>query len=225
MTRVGLVVVSHSSKLADGVVEVAAQMAPDVRVEAAGGTADGGIGTDFDAVDAAVDRAEDGAGVVLLYDLGSARMVAELALESRADPDSAVLVDAPLVEGTVAAAVAAQGGSALGEVAAAARAAAGEQPEAEPAAADAEETRIRLTNEIGLHARPAALLARTLSEVDAQVSVRLGEAKADGRSVLALMALGARKGDELVVTATGAQATEALRAVARLAADGFGEAR
>jgi len=225
MSRVGLVVVSHSAKLAEGVVEVAAQMAPDVSVVAAGGTVDGGIGTDFDAVDAAVDRAEAGAGVVLLYDLGSARMVAELALESRADPDSAVLVDAPLVEGTVAAAVAAQGGSALGEVAAAARAAAGEQPEAEPAAADAEETRIRLTNEIGLHARPAALLARTLSEVDAQVSVRLGEATADGRSVLALMALGARKGDELVVTATGAQATEALRAVARLAADGFGEAR
>ncbi|MGH3881501.1 MAG: dihydroxyacetone kinase phosphoryl donor subunit DhaM, partial [Actinophytocola sp.] len=123
MNTVGLVVVSHSARLAEGVVEVAAQMAPDVAVVAAGGTADGGIGTDFDAVDAAVDRAEDGAGVVVLYDLGSARMVAELVLESLADPDSALLVDAPLVEGTVAAAVAAQGGSALGEVAAAARSA------------------------------------------------------------------------------------------------------
>ena len=223
MTRVGLVIVSHSAKLADGVVEVAAQMAPDVAVVAAGGTADGGIGTDFEAVDAALDRADGGAGVVVLYDLGSARMIAETALEARDEP-RAVLVDAPLVEGAVAAAVAAQGGSALGEVADAARAAAGEPPQAEPLAADeAEETRVRLTNEIGLHARPAALLARTLSEVDAQVTVRLGEASADGRSVLALMALGARKGDELLVSATGAQATEALRTVEDLAARNFNE--
>jgi phosphoenolpyruvate---glycerone phosphotransferase subunit DhaM len=221
--RVGLVVVSHSAKLADGVVEVAAQMAPDVTVVAAGGTPDGGIGTDFEAVDAAVDRADGGAGVVLLYDLGSARMVAELALESRADPDRAVLVDAPLVEGAVSAAVAAQGGAPLAEVANAARAAAEEPAAAEPAPDAGEETRVRLANEIGLHARPAALLARTLSEVDAQVTVRFGEASADGRSVLALMALGARKGDELTVSATGPQATEALRKVEDLVARDFNE--
>jgi PTS hybrid protein len=225
MSRVGLVVVSHSPKLADGVVEVAAQMAPDVTVVAAGGTADGGIGTDFDAVDAAVDRAEHGAGVVVLYDLGSARMVAELVLESLADPDSTLLVDAPLVEGTVAAAVAAQGGSALGEVADAARSAA-EQPRnaPEPASEPEESVTVRLANEIGLHARPAALLARTLSQMDAQVAVRLGDASADGNSVLALMALGARKDDELVVSATGPQAAQALRAVEDLVARNFDEA-
>ena len=159
---------------------------------------------------------------MLLYDLGSARMIAETVLESRDEP-RAVLVDAPVVEGAVAAAVAAQGGSPLAEVADAARAAAGEPPEVTQAAGEAEETRVRLTNEIGLHARPAALLARTLSEVDAQVTVRLGEASADGRSVLALMALGARKGDELRVSATGAQATEALRKVEALAAHNFTE--
>jgi PTS hybrid protein len=59
--------------------------------------------------------------------------------------------------------------------------------------------------------------------VDAAVTVSLGEATADGRSVLALMGLGARKGDELTVSATGAQATDALRTVERLAADNFGE--
>jgi phosphoenolpyruvate---glycerone phosphotransferase subunit DhaM len=222
MNRVGLVVVSHSSRLAEGVVEVAAQMAPDVAVVAAGGTADGGIGTDFDAVDAAIDRADGGAGVVVLYDLGSARMVAELVLESRADPDRAVLVDAPLVEGAVAAAVAAQGGAPLADVANAAGAAAEPPAQAEPQG-EGVSTRIRLVNEIGLHARPAAALARLLSEVDAQVTVHFGEAGADGRSVLALMALGARKGDELTVTATGAAAGEALRKVEELAASGFGE--
>jgi phosphoenolpyruvate---glycerone phosphotransferase subunit DhaM len=223
MNRVGLVVVSHSAKLAEGVVEVAAQMAPDVTVVAAGGAPDGGIGTDFEAVDAAVDRAQAGAGVVLLYDLGSARMVAELALESRADPDAALLVDAPLVEGTVAAAVAAQGGAPLAEVAAAARTAAGEEVAAEPPAGEAEQTRVRLANEVGLHARPAALLARSLSDVDAQVTVRLGDASADGRSVLALMALGARKGDELTVSATGPAAADALRMVEDLVARDFDE--
>ncbi|HEY7597523.1 MAG TPA: dihydroxyacetone kinase phosphoryl donor subunit DhaM [Actinophytocola sp.] len=222
MSRVGLVVVSHSAKLADGVVEVAAQMAPDVTVVAAGGLPGGGIGTDFDAVDAAITRADGGAGVVVLYDLGSARMIAETALEARDEP-AAELVDAPLVEGAVAAAVAAQGGAPLADVAGAARAAAGEPPEAARPAGEAAETRVRLANDVGLHARPAALLARTLSEVDAQVTVRLGDATADGRSVLALMGLGARKGDELVVAATGAQATEALRKVEDLVARNFDE--
>jgi phosphoenolpyruvate---glycerone phosphotransferase subunit DhaM len=226
MTRVGLVVVSHSARLASGVVEVAAQMAPDVVVVAAGGTPDGGIGTDFEAVDAAVDRADGGAGVALLYDLGSARMVAEMVVESRADPDRAELVDAPLVEGTVAAAVAAQGGAPLAEVAAAARTAAAPPPTADPTGrAPVEEavevTTVRLTNEIGLHARPAAMLARTLSEVDANVTVRFRTATADGRSVLALMALGARKGDELTISATGRQAAEALRKVEHLATHDF----
>ncbi|HEY0452653.1 dihydroxyacetone kinase phosphoryl donor subunit DhaM [Actinophytocola sp.] len=232
MTRVGLVVVSHSARLADGVVEVAAQMAPDVRVVAAGGTADGGIGTDFDAVSAALGDADTGAGVVVLYDLGSARMVAEMAVEALPGPDTAVLVDAPVVEGAVAAAVAAQSSADLAAVAAAAREAAGAAAPAEAAGSAgtaaqpgpaAEGTRVRLTNEIGLHARPAALVARRMSEVDAAVTVRFNDATADGRSVLALMALGASGGDEVQVSATGRQAAEAVRLFEELAARNFDE--
>jgi PTS hybrid protein len=235
VTRVGLVVVSHSARLADGVVEVAAQMAPDVRVVAAGGTADGGIGTDFDAVSAALGDADTGAGVVVLYDLGSARMVAEMAVEALPGPDTAVLVDAPVVEGAVAAAVAAQSSADLAAVAAAAREAAGPAGAAAPAEAAgsagtaaqpgpaAEGTRVRLTNEIGLHARPAALVARRMSEVDAAVTVRFNDATADGRSVLALMALGASGGDEVQVSATGRQAAEAVRLFEELAARNFDE--
>lgn len=231
MSRVGLVVVSHSARLAEGVVEVAAQMAPDVVVVAAGGTAEGGIGTDFDAVAAALGRADGGGGVVVLYDLGSARMVAELAVESLADPATALVVDAPLVEAAVAAAVAAQGEAGLPAVAEAAREAAtfGADATADASAEPAAEAgptvteRILLTNEIGLHARPAALLARTLSDVDASVTVRFGERSADGTSVLALMSLGARGGDEVEVSATGPQAGEAMRRVSDLAARGFDE--
>ncbi|HKN98433.1 MAG TPA: dihydroxyacetone kinase phosphoryl donor subunit DhaM, partial [Pseudonocardiaceae bacterium] len=108
---VGLVVVSHSATLAAGVVELAAQMAPDVPIVPAGGMPDGGLGTDFAAVTDAVAAADQGDGVVLLFDLGSARMTADLVVETIANPDRAVVADAPLVEGAVAAAVAAAGGA------------------------------------------------------------------------------------------------------------------
>ncbi|WP_290059051.1 dihydroxyacetone kinase phosphoryl donor subunit DhaM, partial [Amycolatopsis solani] len=107
---VGIVLVSHSAKLAEGLAELAAQMAPDVTIVPAGGLADGSIGTDYDEVVAATQRADRGDGVVLLYDLGSAQMTAELAVESLADPSAAVVADGPLVEGAIAAAVAAQSG-------------------------------------------------------------------------------------------------------------------
>lgn len=214
---VGLVVVSHSAKLADGVAELAGQMAPDVAVIAAGG-ANGGLGTDFDKVAAAIDAAQDGSGVVVLFDLGSAQMVADMAAES-VDGDVRV-VDAPLVEGAVAAAVAAQGG---GDVTAVAAAAEGGSPE--PAAAREEATTIEvtLTNEIGLHARPAATLARELTGVDAVVTVRFGESTADARSVLALLALNARGGDTVEVSASGPAADEALTKVRALAERNFDE--
>lgn len=228
MTVVGLVIVSHSARLAEGVVELAGQMAPEVPIIAAGGAAAGGLGTDYDAISAALDRADQGAGVVVLYDLGSAAMTAELAVESRADPDSARVVDAPLVEGAVAAAVAAQGGGDLDAVRDAAVAAAGAaQPPAEPEpvaeAEPAHEADILLTNQIGLHARPAALLARTVAGLDAEVTVTFGDQRADAGSMLGLLALGARAGDRIRVSARGSQADEALHRVQDLARRGFSE--
>lgn len=222
----GLVVVSHSARLADGVVEVAAQMAPDVTVLAAGGSADGGVGTDFDAVSAAVGRADTGAGVVLLYDLGSAQMTAELAVEALADPGSAVVIDAPLVEGTVAAAVAAQNGADRAAVAEAATSAdASPATEVAPVPRDeaAERTELTLRNDVGLHARPAALLVRSVAGLDTAVRVRRGDDEADGQSVLALMSLGARQGDRIEVSATGAQAAEAIRRISDLVERDFDE--
>ena len=234
---VGLVIVSHSAKLAEGVAELASQMAPDVPLVPAGGAPDGGLGTDFDAVSAALERADRGAGALVLYDLGSARMTAELALESVPDPARAMMADAPLVEGAVAAAVAAQGGAALGVVAATARSA-GEPEEtaaapaaaqeqqpaaAPPAGGPVERAELELTNEIGLHARPAALLARSLAGLDAQVTVQMGEKRADARSILAVMALAAGKGDRIEVSARGPQAAEALRRITDLVGRDFEE--
>lgn len=101
---VGLVVVSHSAKAAEGIVEVAAEMGGDTAIEAAGGE-DGGIGTDADRISDALAAADDGDGVVVLVDLGSAVMNAEVAIEMH--DGEAVIADAPVLEGAVNAAVAA----------------------------------------------------------------------------------------------------------------------
>ncbi|GLZ39160.1 dihydroxyacetone kinase phosphoryl donor subunit DhaM [Actinokineospora sp. NBRC 105648] len=217
MSRVGIVIVSHSARLAEGVVELAAQMAPDVTIVAAGGL-DGGPGTDFDAVSDALATAQSGAGVVLLYDLGSAKMVADLAVEMLGDPNAAVVVDAPLVEGAVAAAAEAQSGADLDAVLSAAAAALA-VPESEVDGQGGVE--LLLTNDVGLHARPAGLLARTLAGLDAQVDVAFGGRSTDARSPLGLMGLGATGGDRIRVSATGPDADEALSRVRALVDRGF----
>jgi PTS hybrid protein len=117
---VGIVLVSHSALLAHGLREVIAQLASDdLPVETAGGTDDGRLGTSYELVREAVARADRGAGVVVLADLGSAVLTARTVLEDHPSED-VVLVDAPLVEGAVAAAVLAATGADLAAVAAAA---------------------------------------------------------------------------------------------------------
>ncbi len=124
---VGIVVVSHSVKIAEGVVELARQMAGDeVRILAAGGAADGSLGTDAPKIAAAIEAANSGAGVLVLADLGSAVLATKIALElsGPALADRTRLSDGPIVEGAVVAAVQASIGDTLEDVLAAARGAA-----------------------------------------------------------------------------------------------------
>ncbi len=223
-----IVVVSHSSQLARGVCEVAAQMAPDVVLRAAGGTVDGRIGTSFDKVASTLEElaGESEDGVVVLTDLGSATMTAESVLEI-VDDERVLLADAPLVEGAVAAAVAAQGGASPAEVRRAAEEAAltfaisrrDRSEDADRPAGEVAERVLELRNTLGLHARPAATLARLVSGFDAHVEVN----GVDGTSVLALMGLGLPGGALLTVRASGEQAQEVLDAVTHIVEDGFGE--
>jgi len=123
--NVALVIVSHSVQLAEGVVELAAQMAKDVTIRAAGGTDDGRIGTSFDKVnDAVTELRAAGHDVAILTDLGSATMTVESVLDLLDDDELAHVkfVDGPLVEGAVAAAVTAQVGGDLDAVVVAGRA-------------------------------------------------------------------------------------------------------
>ncbi|WP_115788513.1 dihydroxyacetone kinase phosphoryl donor subunit DhaM [Arthrobacter silvisoli] len=235
---VALVVVSHSARIAEGAVELAGQMAPDVRLFAAGGTEDGRIGTSFELVLAAFESALEsaaGAGVVVLTDLGSAVMTAEAAVEFCSAPQDVLLADAPLVEGLVAAAVAAQGGADAAAVKAAAGAVPfsggrgstgvggagtpdGGQPGGVPAAPQ-ESGEFVLVNAAGIHARPAARIAGGLAGLDAEVTVN----GVDGTSVMELMALAVGQGGTLTVEARGKDAAKAVAYVRRLVEDGFGE--
>jgi PTS hybrid protein len=122
---VGLVLVSHSEDIANGLAELAAQMAgPDVAIQAAGGLPDGGLGTDDDRVRDAIRRAERGDGVVVIGDLGSAILTVRHVLERNFN-GRVLLADAPLVEGAVSAAVIASTGADVKQVAAAAEEARG----------------------------------------------------------------------------------------------------
>ncbi|MGC5629206.1 dihydroxyacetone kinase phosphoryl donor subunit DhaM [Georgenia sp. Z1344] len=246
MGRVALVAVSHSKGLADGVVELAAQMAADVRVVGVGGTDDGRIGTSFDAVEAAVTDLLDDAevtGVVLVADLGSAAMTIDSVLEMH-DDEPVRHASGPLVEGVVAAAVEAQGGGDLAAVAGAVAAAARSLVEsaggddAGPAGADGAEVStgdsdddagsapagdavtetVVIEDPMGMHARPAAAIATTAAGFTAAVTID----GADARSVLALMAKNIKAGTELTVQGTGADAAEAVAAVVKVIADATG---
>ena len=113
---VGIVVVSHSADLAEGLTALASQMAgPDVRIEPAGGLPDGSLGTDEDRVRAAIKAADQGSGVVILGDLGSAILTVRHVLERHGN-GHVRLADAPIVEGAVAAAVTASASMPLDDV-------------------------------------------------------------------------------------------------------------
>lgn len=229
--RVSFVIVSHSASLAKGVCELAAQMAPDVHFEAAGGTDDGRIGTSYDLVETALEAAlaavdGEGSGVIVLTDLGSATMTVESVIDMSDEPERVRFVDTCLVEGAVASSVRAQLGEDLDQVAAVASALAPrvddvpaqEAPSPAPAkpsggGAQASSTWAQgdavVADPVGLHARPAAAFVRLAGTFDAEVTVN----GADGGSVLELMALGITQGQSVHIEANGADATAAVAAL------------
>ena len=113
---VGIVIVSHSEKLAAGVVEIAKMMAPNAPLAAAGGLEDGELGTSYARISAAVDEVYSEDGVAVLMDMGSAVMTTEIVVEDKEDK-KVMMLDCPLVEGAVLAAVESTGGITLEELA------------------------------------------------------------------------------------------------------------
>jgi PTS hybrid protein len=234
--KVGVVFVSHSARIAEGLVELARQMAPSAALVAAGGTDDGRIGTSFDLVSSGIAEADSGAGVVVLCDLGSAILTTETALDFLDDEtrERVRIVDAPLVEGGVAAAVAAESGDDLAQVVHAAESArggdagaasvdVGPEPTASAAApaasAHVHARTVTLVNADGLHARPAAELVKLASSFTPKVTVN----GTDAKSLLSIMSLGLTRGATVEIASDDPDGGPAVEAIAALAESGFGE--
>ncbi len=250
--------VSHSRALAEAAMALAGEMTdPEHRpaILVAAGLDAQTFGTDAAAVSEAITEADSGDGVLVLLDLGSAVLSAEMALEF-VDPELAERVrvsGAPLVEGLVAAAVAAGAGADLvtaareaeqGLVAKAQHLGAGQgHPEpvsAPPEPDDAEHLRasgrggqtgvsreLPVTAPHGLHARPAARFVREVARHPGlQVRVHnldTGKGPVDGRSLTGIATLDARRGHRIEVVAAGEGAADLLDALEDLARSGFGD--
>lgn len=244
MSTVGLVVVSHSRTLARAAVALAQEMVhgKQLRIAIAAGLDETTFGTDATQIVEAITSANQGAGVVVLMDLGSAVLSAELALDLLDDDARArvVLCPAPLVEGLVVAAVAAAGGADVDEVVAEAGGAlAGKighlgpaiaRVESAPAEIDAETAykcaRFTVANQHGLHARPAARLVQEIRRRDARAQLRNVGTESewvDAGSLSKIATLGVRSGDEVEIRISGGQAAETLEHVLALAARNFDE--
>ncbi|MCV7155058.1 phosphoenolpyruvate--protein phosphotransferase [Mycolicibacterium pyrenivorans] len=239
---VGLVVVSHSRALARAAVGLAQEMVHgrQLKITIAAGLDDTTFGTDATQIVEAITAADQGAGVVVLMDLGSAVLSAELALDLLDDDlrERVVLCPAPLVEGLVVAAVAAAGGSSAAEVVAEATGAlAGKIGHLDPAPAtvstvEAPAEAGELTgsfvvaNPHGLHARPAARLVQEARRRDARAFIRNRSTNSEwvgAGSLSKIATLGVRSGHEVEVRVSGSQAAETLDHILALAARHFDE--
>ena len=243
---VSLVLVSHSRILAEAVLSLVRQVAsPEVKIACAAGVGADRLefGTDAIQISEAIASVHAHDGTLVLMDLGSAILSAEMALDFLPE-DMRVevrLCAAPLVEGAISAAIAAGLGTALDGVEAEAMESLRPKQEhlgsAVPVAArtddgpvvghdDHPSVTVIMPNANGLHARPAARFVQTAGQFDAEIFVQktgAGNSAVSARSLNKLVTLGLTQGDAMTITATGSQAQQALEALSALVKNGFGE--
>ena len=245
---VGLVIVSHSAQLAAGVVELAGQMTQGkTPIAAAGGAIDDILGTSADKILEAIQSVDGPDGVLVLLDLGSAILSAEMALEMLSDEqrDRIRLSYAPLVEGAVAAALEASLGRTLVQVQQMAEKTANVDqlqmlkpltptenepveivatPESISPGETSELTaQLTLANPTGLHARPAMLFVQTSAGYQANIRASGRGKETDATSIFGVLSLGLRQGDMLTIQASGKDAKAALEALSELVRVNFYE--
>ena len=240
---VGLVIVSHSAQLAAGVVELAGQMTQGkTPMAAAGGGIDNIIGTSTDKILEAIESVDSPDGVLVLLDLGSAVLSAEMALEmlSEEQRNRVRLTYAPLVEGAVAAALEASFGRSLAQVRRVAEKTASVEEiqnlkpltpvENElleivaPAEVTSEQTaQLTIANPTGLHARPASLFVQTAASYEANIIASGRGKETDATSISGVLSLGLRQGDSINLRASGKDAKAAIEALGELVRVNFYE--
>lgn len=238
---VGIVVVSHSLKLAEGVAELSHQMTQGrCALAIAGGVDDpeNPIGTDAIAVIQAIEAVYDEQGVLVLMDMGSALLSTEMALEliSVEMAKKVMLCSAPIVEGTIAASVAAAAGLSLAAVKQEAMGALTAKQEhlgetvaliADSPDKFAEHNSVQFEwvvhNINGLHARPTAVIIATIAGFEAQAQLHCGANVANAKSLNAIAVLGVKCADTIILRAQGADAAELITAFSQLAQRHFDE--
>jgi multiphosphoryl transfer protein len=244
---VGLVIVSHSRDLANALLQLTLQVAAaQLPIATAGGvgTDRSEFGTDAVEISEAIHSVFSSDGVVVLMDLGSAVLSAQMAVELLPPEiaDKVMFCAAPLVEGCIAAAVQISLVSSAQEVCQEASSAllpkqeqlgspapAGAAPAAappQPSQPDTLQVTLTLKNQHGLHARPAARFVQLASSFDAELQVRnerSGKGPIPAKSLNRLATLGAVKGDSVTILASGREARAALDALSKLVEDNFGE--
>ena len=241
---VGIVLVSHSARLAEGVRELVEQVAQGaVPLAVAGGIddPDNPIGTDAMKVLAAIQSVYSADGVVVLMDLGSALLSAEMAVEFLPEEQQPHihLCSAPFVEGAYAAVVQASTGAPVQSVVAEAIGALGAKIEqlggpveaqgsvpspsgrglgrGSDAAEQAQEIVLTVRNRLGLHARPAARFVSTAGRFAADVELIRAGRPANAKSINQVATLGVRQGDTITIRAAGPDAAAARAALQALA--------
>ena len=115
---VALLIVSHSEELAKGIKELAQEMSGDVVIEAVGGTSEGRLGNDYNKIYEALDKIYTSDGVLVLFDLGSSYLTAEMVKEAFEieGRENIKIVDAAMVEGAVISSIEMSLGRSLDEV-------------------------------------------------------------------------------------------------------------
>ena len=242
---VGIVLVSHSARLAEGVrelVEQAAQGAVPLAVAGGIDDPDNPIGTDAMKVLEAIQSVYSDDGVVVLMDLGSALLSAEMAVEFLPEEQQPRihLCAAPFVEGAYAAVVQASTGApaqsvvaeAIGALAAKvaqlggvveAQGSGGAGQQGGGGEEEAQEIILSVRNRLGLHARPAARFVSTAGRFAADVQLIREDRRANAKSINQVATLGVRQGDTITIRAAGPDAAAALAALQALADDNFGD--
>ena len=242
---IGIVIVSHSAKLAEGVLELARNMGgADLSIQAAGGmnVEDAILGTDPLRILEAIEQVYSEDGVLVLMDLGSAILSSEMALEMLPEEKRGkiFLCEAPIVEGAIAAAVQARIGGSIQQVISEARGAlipksaqlnimAPETNLSQVTVSHENRLVIQLTvkNTLGLHARPAARFVQTAGKFPqaailvSNLTTKNGPVNA--KSINSVITLGVRQGHQIEIAVSGPNAQAALDAIKALAEDNFGD--
>ncbi|NES90306.1 MULTISPECIES: phosphoenolpyruvate--protein phosphotransferase [Okeania] len=247
-SKVGIVLVSHSAKLAEAVAELAKQMTQErVPIAIAAGIDDpeNPFGTDVLKVQEAIESVYTDAGVVIFMDLGSAIMSAEMAIEllPPAQKNHIKICPAPLIEGAIAAIIQASLGANIQQVIAEANGALMtkssqlnvdeaipiniENTQNKDDETPSEKIKITVKNSLGIHARPAAKLVAIANNFSAKISLQnltKNSHLVNAKSINQVMKLAVKKGDEIEIQATGNKAVDALKAIQELITNNFYEA-